>query len=149
MEDDIFMEVKVDFNDMKIVRALFRGIYLGRKNVFLNKIAQSFPELLMESADCEEMSWIKSIAYFENNIPVSELTNRYYYKKLYFKVKSDYAKVPLPLRGLWSRMEKGPCDTYTTFSPLGGMIDRIPSTATPFPQRAGTLFYMHYNALWQ
>ncbi|XP_059065129.1 berberine bridge enzyme-like D-2 [Cryptomeria japonica] len=151
MEDDIFMQVKVDFNERKVIRALFEGTYLGPKTKLLNKIAQSFPELQMAAADCEEMSWIESIAYFDYNIPVNELTNRYYYKKLYFKVKSDFAKTPLPesaLRGLWSRMKGGFPSVYTVFAPLGGKIGRIPSSATPFPQRAGTLFYMHYNVFW-
>ncbi|GLJ35452.1 hypothetical protein SUGI_0713000 [Cryptomeria japonica] len=135
-EDDIFMQVKVDYNERKVIRALFEGAYLGPKTELLNKIAQSFPELQMAAADCEEMSSIESIAYFDYNIPVSELTNRYYYKKLYFKVKSDFAKTPLPesaLRGLWSRMEGGFPSVYTVFAPLGGKIGRIPSSATPFP----------------
>ncbi|GLJ36350.1 hypothetical protein SUGI_0729690 [Cryptomeria japonica] len=55
---------------------MFEGTYLGRKNELVNKIANSFPELQMESANCEEMSWIETIAYFDNNIQVSELTNR-------------------------------------------------------------------------
>ncbi|GLJ58046.1 hypothetical protein SUGI_1409380 [Cryptomeria japonica] len=150
LEDNIFMQVKVDFNERKVIRALFEGTYLGCQNELVHKIAQSFPELELESANCEEMSWIKTIAYFENNIPISELTNRYYYKKSYFKVKSDFANVPLPesaLRELWSRMAKEPC-VYTIFFPLGGEMDRILSDARPFPQRAGTLFSIHYNISW-
>ncbi|XP_059063673.1 berberine bridge enzyme-like D-2 [Cryptomeria japonica] len=150
MEDNILMQVKVDFNEKKVIRAMFEGTYLGRKNELVNKIANSFPELQMESANCEEMSWIETIAYFDNNIQVSELTNRYYYNKTYFKSKSDFAKVPLPesaLRGLWSRMHKEP-RVFTVFFPLGGMMDRKPSNATPFPHRAGTLFNIHYNISW-
>ncbi|XP_059065207.1 berberine bridge enzyme-like 26 [Cryptomeria japonica] len=151
-EEDLFIRVELrvkNESDSADITASFHGIYLGCKNELLSKIANIFPELRMEPNHCDEMSWINSVCYFDG-IKQSELTN-WYADKIYFKVKSDFAKVPLPesaLRGLWAIMAEE-TSAYTAFSPLGGMMGRIPSSATPFPQRAETLFDIHYNTTWR
>ncbi|GLJ16903.1 hypothetical protein SUGI_0291690 [Cryptomeria japonica] len=149
LEETIFMQVKVDVNERKEIRAMFYGIYLGRMKDLMNRIKRSFPVLGMEVEHCREMSWLKSVAYFED-IPVSQLTNRYYYSKPYVKVKSDFVNSPLPedaLREMWARMEEEP-RVFANFSPLGGAMDRFNSRASPFPHRPGYLFYIHYGVTW-
>jgi FAD/FMN-containing dehydrogenase len=39
-------------------------------------------------------------------------------------------------------------NAYAIFSPLGGIMDRIPSSALPFPHRAGNIFDIQYNVVW-
>ncbi|KAH9294349.1 hypothetical protein KI387_040447, partial [Taxus chinensis] len=155
MEDDLFMRVQFfgiqvnNTSDGKDIRASFHGIYLGRKKDLMTKISKIFPELGMTADDCEEMKWIETIANFDNT-NVTQLTNRFYTNQVYFKIKSDFGKSPLPksaLRELWTIM-KEEVSAYAIFSPLGGVIDRIPSSATPFPQRAGTLFDIQYKVTW-
>ncbi|PQM40523.1 hypothetical protein Pyn_23976 [Prunus yedoensis var. nudiflora] len=34
------------------------------------------------------------------------------------------------------------------FNPYGGMMSRIPASATPFPHRAGNLFKVQYSVSW-
>ncbi|GLJ35579.1 hypothetical protein SUGI_0715250 [Cryptomeria japonica] len=152
MEEDIFMRVQffgINVNNSTTIRASFHGIYLGRQTELVTKMGKIFPELGMVAAHCKEMKWIETIGNFDS-INVSQMTNRYYTNKVFFKIKSDFGKKPLPkaaLRGLWSIMEEE-VSAYAIFSPLGGIMNMIPSTALPFPQRKGTLFDVQYKVTW-
>nr|KYP52040.1 Reticuline oxidase-like protein [Cajanus cajan] len=60
----------------------------------------------------------------------------------YLKRKSDYVKNPITkesLEGIWKKMIEL-VDTILYFNPYGGRMAEIPSTATPFPHRAGNLW---------
>ena len=152
MDEDIFMRVQyfgIEVNNSTTIRASFQGIYLGRQPELLKKMGKIFPELGMAASDCKEMKWVETIGNFDST-NVSQMTNGYYTNKVFFKIKSDFGKTPLPkpaLTGLWSIMEEE-VSAYAIFSPLGGIMNRIPATALPFPQRKGTLFDIQYKVTW-
>jgi hypothetical protein len=153
MEDDLFMRVQVfgisQGGQATDIRASFHGMYLGSKNQLLYRVDKIFPELGMSAADCEEMSWIQSVSHFAGT-NVSQLANRYYSGKNYFKNKSDLGRKPIPksgLRGLWPMLEQE-LGANIIISPLGGRMDEIASTALPFPHRAGTLVDIQYVLTW-
>jgi hypothetical protein len=70
----------------------------------------------------------------------------------YHKAKSDYALAPLSqeaIATLLAGLVASPsADDLLQFQPYGGAIDRVPTSATAFPHRAGTLFSMQYLAYW-
>lgn len=154
-EEDLFMRVQffginVEGGTKKDMNASFQGMYLGRKEQFLKIVNTIFPELKMADDECSEMSWIESTSFIGGTANVSELTDRYYSNKVHFKIKSDMARTPLPksaLQGLWDIMEEE-VSAYAIFSPLGGIMKRIPSSALPFPHRAGNIFDIQYKAVW-
>ncbi|GLJ16640.1 hypothetical protein SUGI_0285610 [Cryptomeria japonica] len=152
MEKDLFMRVRVfgvEQGGNKTIQASFHGMYLGPQDELLSKVKESFPELGIAAADCQEMSWIESVAYFAGT-NLSDLSTRYYSGKLFFKNKSDFARKPLPksaLRGLWPMLENE-VGGNIIMSPLGGFMNETPSTALPFPHRAGNLFDIQYVLTW-
>lgn len=155
VEEDLFMRVQffginVKGGTKKDMNASFQGMYLGRKEQFLKIVNITFPELKMAEDECSEMSWIESTSFIGGTANVSELTHRYYSNKVHFKIKSDMATTPLPksgLQGLWDIMEEE-VNAYAIFSPLGGIMDRIPPSAIPFPHRAGNIFDIQYKVVW-
>jgi FAD/FMN-containing dehydrogenase len=158
MDDDMFVRVqlfginKVEGEKKTDVNASFQGMYLGGKDHLLLKMKKIFPELALVEDDCHEMTWIESTAFFGETIKsVTELPDRYNSQKTSFKIKSDIARTPLSteaLHGLFERLEKQPLRAYALFSPLGGKMDDIDSCALPFPYRAGNIFDIQYNVLW-
>ncbi|XVF09842.1 hypothetical protein REPUB_Repub07fG0131900 [Reevesia pubescens] len=142
----------------KTVLASFRALFLGGIDEFVPLMQEKFPELGLEKEDCIEMSWIESILYFGGiqNESLKILLDREFRTPLFspsYKAKSDYVKEPIPeigLRGLWSRLSKEEAESAAVvFFAYGGIMDRIPETATPFPHRAGNLYKILYNMGWQ
>ncbi|KAH1080471.1 hypothetical protein J1N35_020232 [Gossypium stocksii] len=93
-----------------------------------------------------EMSWIRSVVYFAQftTEPTEILLDRTASTKSYFKVKSDYAKEPIPefiFKGMGPMFDeyKGRF-AYMNLVPYGARIDEIPETETPFPDRAGNIY---------
>eukprot|EP01018_Ginkgo_biloba_P015702 Gb_24404 [translate_table: standard] len=151
--EDLYLRVSINPSGTKKgqndVKASFRGLYLGRMEQLLKLINQTFPELGMVSQDCEEMSWIESVAYLQR-INSSELLDRYYPDKIYFKLKSDVVRTPIPrsgLRGVWKILLEE-MSSSILFSPLGGIMDKISPSETPFPYRDGYLFDVQYKVRW-
>nr|GFC90529.1 berberine bridge enzyme-like 21 [Tanacetum cinerariifolium] len=66
------------------------------------------------------------------------------------KRKSDYFQTPVPKTGLdlifKKMMELG--KVGFVWNPYGGVMAQIPSSATPFPHRAGFLWKMQYSINW-
>lgn len=155
-EEDLFMRVQffginVEGGTKKDMNASFQGMYLGRKDQFMKIMNTTFPELKMAENESREMSWIESTSFIGGTANVSELTNRYYSNKVHFKIKSDMGVTPLPisgLQGLFDILEEE-VSAYAIFSPLGGIMNRIPSSAIPFPHRAGKIFDIQYKVVWK
>eukprot|EP01018_Ginkgo_biloba_P015699 Gb_24415 [translate_table: standard] len=153
LEDDLFIRVQISSIQLqdgeRDTRASFQGMYLGPLPHLLKSINKSFPELGLAAHDCNETSWIESILYF-GDTNRSELSNRYYSGKIYFKNKSDLSRSPIPKSGLdgaWPILEEELGSTII-LSPLGGVMGRISSSELPFPYRAGTLFDIQYVVTW-
>ncbi|XVF50797.1 hypothetical protein PTKIN_Ptkin04bG0132200 [Pterospermum kingtungense] len=147
-----------DQNGKKTIQASFRSLFLGGIDELVPLMQERFPELGLVKEDCIEMSWIESILYFGRlpNKSLEILLERNFRTPLFspsYKGKSDYVKVPIPefgLRGLLSRLSTAEAESTTIiFFAYGGIMDKIPETATPFPHRAGNLYKILYNVGWQ
>ncbi|XVF53636.1 hypothetical protein PTKIN_Ptkin05aG0114600 [Pterospermum kingtungense] len=140
------------------VIASFSSLFLGDSDELVQLMQERFPELGLVKEDCIEMRWIESILYFGGiqNQPLEILLDRNFRSPSTspsFKSKSDYVKEPMPetgLRGLWSRLSEEEAEsTFVGFFAYGGVMDKIPESATPFPHRAGNLYKILYNVGWQ
>ncbi|XP_042520423.1 reticuline oxidase-like [Macadamia integrifolia] len=138
----------------KGISVTFKGFYLGTKTIAISILKGVFPELRIAKEDCNEMNWIESIVYFSdmgNGSSISNLKDRYFHNKNYFKAKSDYVRVPIPLRVIrvfLETLEKEP-KGYVIMDPYGGKMSRISSDSIPFPHREGNLFTIQYLVAWE
>ncbi|KAJ0247563.1 hypothetical protein HA466_0160070 [Hirschfeldia incana] len=129
----------------KNITVLFYAQFLGRANDLVSIMKQSLPELGLKRKDCLEMSWLNTTLFWEDltvSTPTSVLLDRPSKPEKFFKSKSDYVKKPIPKEGikkLWEAMLK---------FPYGGVMDKIPANATPFPHRKGNLFKIQYYTAW-
>ncbi|GAY34438.1 hypothetical protein CUMW_287720, partial [Citrus unshiu] len=154
LPDDLFVRLILDVvngtkSGTKTVRASFLSLFLGDSNRLLSIMNESFPELGLAQSDCIETSWIRSVLFWTNfqiDDPLNILLNRTPPTLTFLKRKSDYVKHPIPKNGLefiWKRMIE--LETpQMIFNPYGGKMAEIPSTATPFPHRAGNLWKIQY-----
>ncbi|GAY33862.1 hypothetical protein CUMW_008390 [Citrus unshiu] len=158
LPDDLFVRLILDVvngtkSGTKTVRASFLSLFLGDSNRLLSIMNESFPELGLAQSDCIETSWIRSVLFWTNfqiDDPLNILLNRTPPTLTFLKRKSDYVKQPIPKKGLefiWKRMIE--LETpQMIFNPYGGKMAEIPSTATPFPHRAGNLWKIQYVTNW-
>ncbi|KAF7123470.1 hypothetical protein RHSIM_Rhsim12G0000500 [Rhododendron simsii] len=87
------------------ILATFKGLYLG---ITISILKKAFPELGILEQDCEEMSWIESVVYFSRlgkGSTVSDLKDRYFRDKKYFKAKSDYVRTQIPLSSIKAALD--------------------------------------------
>lgn len=158
IDNELFIRVILDVvngtqNATKTVRATFIALYLGDSKSLLTLMSESFPQLGLKQSDCIETSWLQSVLFWTNiNIttPVDILLDRQPQSLNYLKRKSDYVKKPISkegLEGIWKKMIEL-VDAILYFNPYGGRMAEVPSTATPFPHRAGNLWKVQYQANW-
>lgn len=158
LPDDLFVRLILDVINgtkagTKTVRASFLSLFLGDSKRLLSVMNETFPELGLAQPDCIETSWIQSVLFWTNfpiDAPLNILLNRTPPTLTFLKRKSDYVKQPIPKNGLefiWKRMIE--LETpQMIFNPYGGKMAEIPSTATPFPHRAGNLWKIQYVTNW-
>ncbi|XVE58581.1 hypothetical protein DITRI_Ditri04bG0181000 [Diplodiscus trichospermus] len=134
----------------KTIQASFSALFLGRVDKLVSLMEKRFPELGLLKENCTEMSWIKAALYFAQ-FPMQRLEillDRTAASKSFFKVKSDFVKKPIPkigLEGMWRRFyEEEARYASMNLVPLGGKMDEIPETETPFPHRAGNIYEIMY-----
>ncbi|KAL1198387.1 Berberine bridge enzyme-like 4 [Cardamine amara subsp. amara] len=136
------------------IAVVFYAQFLGRTDELMAIINQSWPELGLKREDCQEMSWLNTTLFWADypaGTPTSILLDRPSSPGDFFKSKSDYVKKPIPKEGLeklWKKMLTFNNFVWMQFNPYGGMMDRIPSTATAFPHRKGNLFKIQYFTTW-
>ncbi|CAL0312021.1 unnamed protein product [Lupinus luteus] len=138
----------------KTVQVAFIGEFLGTIDRLLPLVSKSFPELGLKKSDCIEMPWINSTLYWNGNPVGTPLETLLTVPKepmpIYFKIKSDYIKKPIPKKALYAIWDKfiESKSMVMQWNPYGGKMAQIPSSATPFPHRAGNLFKIQYFLFW-
>ncbi|KAG7985146.1 hypothetical protein I3843_03G009800 [Carya illinoinensis] len=158
LEDDFYLSCFVGAGLPQSVAtgisAAFNGFYLGPRSKAISILKIVFPELHIEEEDCMEMSWIESILFFSglsNGSSVSDLTKRYLQDTGYFKGKSDYVRIQIPLTGIMAvldLLDKEP-KGQVILDPYGGFMQSVSSESIPFPHRGGNLFSIQYLVTWQ
>ncbi|KAL5157961.1 Berberine bridge enzyme-like 8 [Glycine soja] len=158
IDNDLFLRVILDVvngtrNGTKTVRARFIALFLGDSKSLVSLLNDKFPQLGLKQSDCIETSWLRSVLFWDNIDIASSLDillERQPRSLNYLKRKSDYVKKPISIEGfegIWKKMIELE-DTLFQFNPYGGRMAEIPSTASPFPHRAGNLWKIQYQANW-
>ncbi|KAH9306593.1 hypothetical protein KI387_010997 [Taxus chinensis] len=133
------------------VKLAFSGMFLGSLPKLLQLVNKTFPEMGLVAANCNETDWIGSMIYTAvSNGYSPELRNRFLSTKSYFKIKSDFVTNPISasgFQGVWKIMEEQ-SNSIMILAPLGGIMNRIPSTQLPFPHRVGYLYVIQYVLTW-
>ncbi|PKA52206.1 Cannabidiolic acid synthase [Apostasia shenzhenica] len=140
----------------KTIQATFFSLFLGEIPELLPLINDNFPELKLTAKDCKEMSWIESIVSFPPGpgvgTPLTFLLNRRSSSPIMsFKAKYDILTTPIGENGweeIWKFILAEGERPFILIEPLGGKMDEIPETATPFPHRKGSLYTMLYLTSW-
>ncbi|KAK8468808.1 hypothetical protein PHAVU_006G124600 [Phaseolus vulgaris] len=160
IDNDLFIRLVLDVvngtkTGTKTVRASFVALFLGDSKSLVSLLNEKFPQLGLKQSDCIETSWLRSVLFWTNiNItaPLEILLDRQPQSPVNFlKRKSDYVQKPISkdgFEGIWKKMIELE-DTLFQFNPYGGRMAEIPSTATPFPHRAGNLWKLQYQANWR
>ncbi|KAJ6817306.1 putative reticuline oxidase [Iris pallida] len=150
LPDELYISVAISAT-VNVTNSRFDVQFLGPISRAVPILARRFPELGLNESDCAEMSWVESAVRFASLESKSDLTDRTTPSgKIYFKSKSDYVRVPVPLAGLvgaFNWLAKEP-KSYIILDPYGGAMDRIPSHDVPFPHRRGNLYGIQYSVAW-
>ncbi|XP_052301099.1 tetrahydroberberine oxidase [Populus trichocarpa] len=161
LHEDIFTRIflrKVESSQRgkTTIQAAFTTLFIGEVDRLLSLMQESFPELGLVKEDCIEMSWIESVLYFAgfpSNTSLDALLDRTPISDVFFKIKSDYVKEPLPeiaLEGIWERMDQLEVQiSELQFTAYGGKMDEISESSLPFPHRAGIIYQIEYAVLWE
>ncbi|KAJ9546765.1 hypothetical protein OSB04_019308 [Centaurea solstitialis] len=135
------------------MQVTFNSLFLGTINELMRIVNKRFPELGLQDRDCIEMSWIESIVYFSMYLKgetINALIERRPWPKVYFKVKSDYVKKPIPKETLEEILKWYLQEEYTSLliEPHGGKMSDIDESETPYPHRKGNLYIIQYMKAW-
>ncbi|CAM8893376.1 unnamed protein product [Rhodiola kirilowii] len=143
-------------NKSKTIRLTFISLYLGDSDSLVSLTDKEFPELGLTKNDVQEMNWIQSVLFWNNNNNMTSSPKELLDRNLagndikFLKRKSDYVQSPMSkenLQLMWNKMiELG--KTGLVFNQYGGRMAEIPATATPFPHRAGNIFKIQYSINW-
>lgn len=158
-DENLFMRLLLQPVSSKVkkgtrtIRATVIALFLGKSEELVSLLGKEFPELGLQKENCSEMSWIDSVVWwanFDNGTSPEVLLDRNIDSSGFLKRKSDYVQTPISRDGLdWlykKMIEIG--KTGLVFNPYGGKMSEIPSTATPFPHRAGNLYKIQYSVNW-
>ncbi|KAK7252203.1 hypothetical protein RIF29_35996 [Crotalaria pallida] len=160
LDEDLFIRAEISVvngtqKGKKTVQVDFIGQFLGTAERLLPLVKKNFPELGLKKSDCIEMPWVNSTLFWYNlpiGTPLETLVKiKKNPAKFYFKSKSDYVKKPIPKEGfqaLWKKLVEGGEKMTIQFNLYGGKMAKIPSSAIPFPHRAGNLYSIQYLLAW-
>ncbi|XP_010449155.1 PREDICTED: reticuline oxidase-like protein [Camelina sativa] len=140
---------------VKTVRASVVALFLGRADEVVALLRKEFPELGLKKKDCQEMTWIQSVLWWDNNENATKtnpkvLLDRELDTASFGKRKSDYVATAIPKKGIESLFKKmielGKIGLV--FNPYGGKMAEVAVDATPFPHRK-KLFKIQYSVNWK
>ncbi|KAH6827380.1 FAD-binding Berberine family protein [Perilla frutescens var. hirtella] len=158
IDDDLFIRVLIQpvtvNGTQSRARVVFMGMFLGNADSLLSITDSHFPELGLKKSDCSEMPWIRSVLFWlnlDNTTSPNVLLNRNPKSPDFFRRKSDYVKTPIPKSGLEKLLKTVAVtgNVGLVFNSYGGIMSRIPESATAFPHRAGNLFKIQYAVNWK
>ena len=138
----------------KTVKVSFVAMFLGQAGKLVELMKKRFPGLGLKRADCQEMPWIESTLFWDNNpegTSTRVLLDRKHHKKDFLKMKSDYVLEPISKSGLesiWKKMIELEKIRPMQWNPYGGRMSEISVSETPFPHR-DALFKIQYQVFWK
>ncbi|KAK8504526.1 hypothetical protein V6N12_017805 [Hibiscus sabdariffa] len=152
LHEDLFIRLQpMVVNGTILVHVV--GFFLGESERLVPLLDQSFPELNLKNADCNETSWIGT--FLPPGTPPEALLNRTRGARDFSKNKSDYVKSVISKEGIetiWKLLiELGNTTSATVimqWNPYGGKMGEIPASNTPFSHRSGYLFLVQYIVSW-
>ncbi|BBH01213.1 hypothetical protein Prudu_011413 [Prunus dulcis] len=102
-----------------------------------------------DRGNCHEVRWVEATVFWAENpigTPIDVLLDKPIEPATFYKGKADYMKEPLPkyvIEALWKKMIEIE-NIWVDMNPYGGRMSEIPESATPYPHRAGKLFFALY-----
>ncbi|KAG5413555.1 hypothetical protein IGI04_001122, partial [Brassica rapa subsp. trilocularis] len=157
VDEDLFIRVIIDNTKgvgQRRVQTAFQALFLGGVDRLIPLMNQKFPELGLQAQDCKEMSWIESVMFFiwKSGQPLETLVNRdLRYEDLYIKAKSDFVQKPIP-ENVFEEVTKRFLEKETPLmilEPLGGKINEISESESPYPHRRGNIYNIQYMVKWR
>ncbi|CAF2070213.1 unnamed protein product [Brassica oleracea var. botrytis] len=157
VDEDLFIRVIIDNTKgggQRRVQTAFQALFLGEVDRLIPLMNQKFPELGVQAQDCSEMSWIESVMFFiwKSGQPLETLLNRdLRYEDLYIKAKSDFVQNPIP-ENVFEEVTKRFLQQETPLmilEPLGGKINEISESESPYPHRRGNIYNIQYMVKWR
>lgn len=136
--NDLSAELRVTGNKGDV---FVTGQYLGNSKKLLYKLLTPYLSEEPKSSEIKEVPYIEAVKYFADNgrwLP-------------FFKTKNAFIDKPFSDTGLdiiVDFMSRGNQNNSLTLEMLGGRNNEIPSDATAFPYRAGTLGWLLINSQW-
>ncbi|CAN1226737.1 Berberine bridge enzyme-like 15 [Linum grandiflorum] len=140
LDDDLFIRViililnSVNGNGNKTVEARFQSLFLGTIDKLIPIVNHTFPELGLKAENCTEMTWGESTLEFAALLDKTQMF------KAKFKAKTDFVTMdPISETGLeeiWKMMLEEDVP-IVVLEPLGGVMNEISESETPFPHRKG------------
>ncbi|CAL8148685.1 unnamed protein product [Prunus armeniaca] len=143
----------IDTKGNKTVAVSFIGQFLGQSEEVVALLNERFPELGLQRTDCHEVRWVEATVFWAENpvgTPIDVLLDKPTEPATFYKGKADYMKEPLPkyvIEALWKKMIEIE-NIWVDMNPYGGRMSEIPESATPYPHRAGNLFFALYYSSW-
>ncbi|ONI26584.1 hypothetical protein PRUPE_1G032800 [Prunus persica] len=155
---DVFLRAQpqvknIDTKGNKTVGVSFIGHFLGTSDKVVALLNESFPELGLQRKDCYEVSWVESTVFWAESpigTPIEILLSKPTEPETFYKGKSDYVKEPIPKHvfdSIWKKMIEIE-HIWLDWNPYGGRMSEISESATPYPHRAGNLFFALYYSSW-
>ncbi|MFS7909421.1 putative tetrahydroberberine oxidase [Helianthus anomalus] len=153
---DLFIRVRIQpvLNESgnKTIEVTFNSMFLGNVDKLMETILDGFPELGLQETDRCEMSWIKTVLYFDNYTigrSIDVLKETIPLPKSYSI--GDYVKELIPeekLEEIWKWCLEGGWPIIV-MEPHGGKMHEIDDTIIAYPHRKGYLYNITYTESWE